>query len=152
MDNLVEGFAKAGVKALRVAFGGKVKASLEKYTLGYRLDHHPLRPEADRLANQERQIYHDIVNLRKMISKLEASGQHQNRLNCIKSDLAGKERIYNVVRAKQYALKERMLRDILSEADVVRELSSICSIPLTFCDRVDLYYLHNVCSRLTECD
>ena len=131
VDNLVEGFVKTGVKALRVAFGSKVKPSLEEHTLGYKLDHHPLKPEVDRLGDQEQEMQRDIVNLKKMISKLDASGHHQGRLDCMKRDLVGKEKMYNIAKAKQYALKERMLRDILSEADVVRELSSICSMPLT---------------------
>lgn len=128
VDNLVEGFAKAGVKALRVAFGGKVKPSLEEYTLGYKLDRHPLRPEADRLAEQEEKMQLDIVSLKKRISKLNASGQHPDRLNNMKRDVVVREKRCNVVRARKYELKERMLREILSEADVVRDLNFlICS-------------------------
>jgi len=63
VDNLVEGFAAVGVKPLRIAFGGKVKPSLLEHTLDYKFDRHPLKPEVDRLANQEQTLYSDLMAL-----------------------------------------------------------------------------------------
>jgi hypothetical protein len=119
VDNLVEGFAATGVKALRVAFGGKVKPSLYEHTLDYKIDHHPLKPEIDKLAEQEQAYENNLKALQKKIFDLDSSGRHQYRLDRMKSDMILKERQHNFVRSKKYQLRQKMLCDIFSAADVV---------------------------------
>jgi hypothetical protein len=107
------------VKALRVAFGGKVKASLFEHTLEYKLEQHPLKPEVDKLAEQEQKLFKELTDLQKTIFDLETNGRHQVRLDRMKGDLVFKERQRNVVNSKKYQLRQEMLREILAAADVV---------------------------------
>lgn len=116
----MEGLAATGVKPLRVAFSGKVKPSLFKHTLDYKLQQHILKPEVDKLDEQEQKIQKEVAALDKTIRGLDTSGRHQTRLDRMKSDMIVQERQYNMVRSKKYHLKQQMLRDILSDADVVR--------------------------------
>lgn len=120
VDNLVEGLAATGVKPLRVAFGSKVKPSLFEHTLECKLEQHILKPKVDKLEEQEQKIQKEIASLDKKIRELDTSGRHQTRLDRMRSDMIVRERQYNVVRSKKYHFKQQMLRDILSDADVVR--------------------------------
>lgn len=151
VDNLVEGLAATGVKPLRVAFGGKVKPSLFEHTLDYKLDRHPLRPEADRLAEEELKIQKSIGVLDKTIHELDISGRHQSRLDRMKSDVIVKERHFNAVRSRKFSLKQRMLRDILSDADVVRTIFNFDMSKVLSCC-LDLHYMYNIGSHGTEYD
>jgi len=119
VDNLVEGFVAVGVKALRVAFGGKVKASLTEHTLDYKLDQHPSKPELDRLTQEDHALDREITNLAKRIFELEKAGRYPSRLDRMRASVVFKERQQNIVRSRKYALRQKMLRQILAAADVV---------------------------------
>jgi hypothetical protein len=145
--------AATGVKPLRVAFGGKVKPSLFEHTLDYKLEQHPLKPEVDKLDEQEQRIQKDIVALGKTIHGLDTRGRHQIRLDRMKSDMIVKERQYNVVRSKKYHLKQQMLRDILSDADVVRYSPGfiLCQSLYLYLFFIDLHYVHHIRCCGIEC-
>jgi hypothetical protein len=119
VDNLVEGFVAVGVKALRIAFGGKVKSSLFEHTLDYQFDQHPLKPQLDELAKEEHRLDREIKDLEKRIFELETAGRYLSRIDRMKASVVFKERQRNIVRAKKYALRQKMLRQILAAADVV---------------------------------
>jgi hypothetical protein len=119
VDNLVEGFVAVGVKALRIAFGGKVKSSLFEHTLDNKFDQHPSKPQLDELAKEEHRLDREIKDLEKRIFELETAGRYPSRLDRMKASVVFKERQRNIVRAKKYALRQKMLRQILAAADVV---------------------------------
>lgn len=110
------------MKPLRVAFGGKVKPSLHEHTLDHKLERHPLKPKVDKLEEDELRIRKEIAALTKKIRELDTSGRHQIRLDRMRSDLIVKERQQKVTGSKKYHFKQQMLRDILSDADVVRSM------------------------------
>ena len=60
VDNLVEGLAKVGLKPLRVGSDGKVRASLEQYTLEYQSEMHPLKPEHDKVVEQFKEVRQEM--------------------------------------------------------------------------------------------
>lgn len=107
------------MRPLRIAFSGKVKPSLFEHTLDNKFEQHPLKPEADQLAEREQKLQAAITALGKMVTDLEPKGKHLARLDRMKINIHFKEKERNVVRMKRYNLKQKMLRDILSAADVV---------------------------------
>ncbi|KAH7911786.1 P-loop containing nucleoside triphosphate hydrolase protein [Hygrophoropsis aurantiaca] len=115
VDNLVEGFASSGIKPLRVGYGGKIKSSLYKHTLDYKLEQHPLKPRVDSLiSDQER--------LEKRRSDLAEKIQNESkapRLERMRTAFVSVERQAQVIKSKLYALHQEMLREITSEADVI---------------------------------
>jgi hypothetical protein len=119
VDNLVEGFVAAGVKALRIAFGGTVKPSLFEHTLGYKLDHHPSKPQLDKFTQEEHALDSELKALEKRIVELEKEGRFLSRLDRMMASVVFKEKQVNIVRARKYVLKQKMLRQILAAADVV---------------------------------
>lgn len=115
------------MKPVRVAFGGKVKSSLYEHTLDCKIEGHPLKPTLDKLTEEEKTLRTDIDELKKKIraKKVKTTPQYEARLVRMRSAGIMKERVLNVVRAKMYAMRQRMLREILAAADVVRIFISI---------------------------
>ena len=108
----------AGVRPLRVGYDGKVKSSLLEHTLDYKLEKHPLKNEVDELSKTEE-------NLRKRASalrdKLDDSSNEDIRLTKrAHVTLIGIEKQQGAVRSKLYAIRQRMLKDVIHGADVVR--------------------------------
>lgn len=123
VDNLVEGFAAAGVKPVRVAFGSQVKSSLKEHTLDYKMEIHPLKPKLDGLIEEEQALKNYLLEQRKKIiaaMRKQKSPKLEQRIRNMKINANHSDRLRNLVRAKQYSMKQIMLREILSEADVVR--------------------------------
>jgi regulator of nonsense transcripts 1 len=126
VDNLVEGFAKAGLKPLRVGFGSKLRASLHEYSLDYLLLKHPLQPLLLETIALLEQLEEEIANLtaliRETLKKLEGkepSAAMQQRLRNMYQAMGMKDRRRNELRAKKYGLQQEMLHDIVKSADVV---------------------------------
>jgi superfamily I DNA and/or RNA helicase len=114
VDNLVEGLVAAGMKPLRVAFGGstKVAPSLFEYTLDRKFELHHLKPEFDKLVEYEKTLLEKIRALNNAKYNLEFIREHRVRLERMEIDYKG-------TRYEKYCLKRNMLREILSAADVV---------------------------------
>lgn len=132
VDNLVEGLAATGLTPLRVGFGGKVKASLIQHTLDYKLDIHPLKPKLDKLIQDGDALSEELRSLvnRTQEFKDKHAGKSLNQrehtmLTRMQEALLTMEARANVLRAKKYAIHQEMLRDVLRQADVVRQLSTV---------------------------
>jgi hypothetical protein len=125
VDNLVEGFATAGVKPLRVGYGSKVKASLYEHTLDHKIEIHPLKYQVDRLAREEKILEEQVTDLRSCIHGLRDAVAKNllERQSNMRRTLAWKERCLSACRSKMYRMRQRMLRDILDGSDVVRKMS-----------------------------
>lgn len=121
VDNLVEGFVAAGVKPLRVGYGGKIKATLYEHTLDAKLEAHPLKPKADQVLKEQESIEKKRSELYQRIIAAEKSGKAE-RLERMRSALAMLERQILALRAKLYAMHQEMLNDITAAADVVSDL------------------------------
>jgi hypothetical protein len=123
VDNLVEGFVAAGVKPLRVGYGGKIKASLHEHTLDAKLEAHPLKAKADQVLKEQESTERKRGELSQRIVAAEKSGKAE-RLERMRSALAMLERQILAQRAKLYAMHQEMLNDITAAADVVSDLLS----------------------------
>ncbi|KAH7882136.1 P-loop containing nucleoside triphosphate hydrolase protein [Phlebopus sp. FC_14] len=121
VDNLVEGLATAGVKPLRVGYGGKVKSSLAQHTLDYKLEQHPLKPKVEKLLEEQKDIEARRTDLVKNIATSEKStgDRFRERLERMRNALIMVERKSMAVKSKLYAMHQEMLRDISSAADVI---------------------------------
>lgn len=122
VDNLVEGFAAAGLKPLRIGFRGKIKDSLTKHTLDYKLDQHPLKPKVDRFLEEKSAAEKKRLDLTKKIEAVQRAPTTRTvgRLDQMRSALLAQERQSMAIAAKLYAIHQEMLRDITADADVVR--------------------------------
>lgn len=130
VDNLVEGFVKAGLKPLRVGFGSRIRASLRDYSLDYLLTKHPLQPlclETIALLNElEEEINQLSSRLSETLKKLENGGSSKalkERAENMYRAMAMKDRQQTQLKAKIYGLQQEMLHDIVKSADVVSVLS-----------------------------
>ncbi|KAG5650472.1 hypothetical protein H0H81_012135, partial [Sphagnurus paluster] len=123
VDNLVEGLVAGGVKALRVGSGSHVRASLLEYTLDHKLAIHPLASELIRLVQEEEKLAHKLDDLSKRLSDVQRQAKTSTRMqtkaaNMTRAVLA-LEANQSSLRSKKYGMRQEMLRDVLSEADVV---------------------------------
>lgn len=66
VDNLVESFAKAGVKPLRVGFAGRVPPALHRYTLDSFIETHTSKPALDKLRT-------DLASAERRLETVQAS-------------------------------------------------------------------------------
>lgn len=122
VDNLVEGFAGARLKPLRIGFRGKIKDSLTEHTLDYKLDQHPLKSKVDRLLEEKSVTEKKRLDLTKRIEGVQRTPTTRaaGRLDQMRSALLAQERQSMAIAAKLYAIHQEMLRDITADADVVR--------------------------------
>jgi len=136
VDNLVEGFAGARLKPLRIGFRGKIKDSLTEHTLDYKLDQHPLKSKVDRLLEEKSATEKRRSDLTKRIEAVQRAPTTRatGHLDQMRSALLAQERQSMAIAAKLYAIHQEMLRDITADADVVRVHFQISfSVPLISC-------------------
>lgn len=121
VDNLVEGFAEARLKPLRIGFRGKIKDSLVAHTLDYKLDQHILQSKVDRLLKEKNDAEKKLTDLTKRIEAVQRAPTTRaaGRLDQMRSALLAQERQSMAIAAKLYAIHQEMLRDTTADADVV---------------------------------
>jgi chaperonin cofactor prefoldin len=125
VDNLLEGLADAGLKPLRVGYGGKVKKSLEVYTVEYQKSKHPLKPTVDSLEKDIAELQHSLKKLATSIVELDDALQSPrppasllNRQATMERRHSALEKRTKATQAKLFAVEDEMIRDILGRADV----------------------------------
>lgn len=121
---MVEGLVTAGVKPLRVGYGGKVKESLFTHTLDYKMKTHPLAAQLREATKQADEVEKNRENLLIRIADLRASGTSSKfaRLVNMENAALALERRLGALRGKAYRLYQHMLREIVHGSDVVRIL------------------------------
>jgi hypothetical protein len=138
VDNLVEGLYHAGVKPLRVGFGGKVRPSLLEHTLDYKLEEHPLKPNIDELSKKQEELQKYMENMRQKFDELKkrdnCSSQRPKRMQM---SLISLERRLGVLNASLYARRQAMLRSIVGCLDTRNNL----------CSRYALHASHQLASH-----
>lgn len=122
VDNLVEGFAEARLKPLRIGLRGKIKDSLTPHTLDYKLDKHPLKSKVDKLLEEKNRTEKKLTDLTKRIEAVQRAPtiRSAGQVDQMRSALLAQERQSMAIAAKLYAIHQEMLRDITADADVVR--------------------------------
>ncbi len=121
VDNLVEGLVNASLDPVRIGYNGKMKASLLDYSLDVKLSTHELAPEYERSKAKLEAVHKKRRELVKRITELEQkrSGSLAVRISNMEADAIAMERQIGFLKSKTYALYLRMVKDILSRADVV---------------------------------
>lgn len=109
------------MKPLRVAFAGKVKSNLLDYTLDHKLAIHQLKPALDKLVGELDKLEAFITDLQRKLEATKASGRNEQRAKSMQRDLLAKENWQGRLKSKTYAMRQHMLRDVISQADVVSQ-------------------------------
>ncbi|EIW76725.1 P-loop containing nucleoside triphosphate hydrolase protein [Coniophora puteana RWD-64-598 SS2] len=152
VDNLVEGLLKAGLKPLRVGFGGKVNASLHDCTLDAKMEKHRHKPVVDKLLAEQERINQHIAELNKRLRerqrdpKIRDNARNQAIIENLRNALVVSERRLGIVRGKLHVLHNDMLRDITAQADVicttcissVNSALSVIDFPVVFLDEASM--------------
>ncbi|EAU87614.2 hypothetical protein CC1G_09711 [Coprinopsis cinerea okayama7 len=135
VDNLVEGLAAAGVKPLRVGAVGSVRPSLLQHTLAAKLEAHPLFSAHQDLVDQEEKIKKELEEMHAKVHSAEtelkdkkegrASKAMIGRIANMMAAKSALERKEAVVKGKKNTVKQAMLREVTSEADVCQHLALI---------------------------
>lgn len=126
VDNLVEGLVSSSVKALRVGFGGNVRSSLIEHTLDHKLETHPLQPTLARLVKREEELSSRMMDLESQLvqvrrQELNGTKGLGKRGDNMQLSLLNMQNEQNVLKSRIYAMQQQMLRNVISEADVVCE-------------------------------
>ena len=158
VDNLVEGLISSGVKALRVGSGGNVRSTLIEHTLDHRLETHFLGPVLARLVKREEQLSARMKDLESRLEEVRFT-----ELNCTKGidnkrgdnmqlSLLTMQNEQHALKSRIYAIQQRMLRDVISDADVVRKINGVFGGFFLSVIFIDLYDMHHIRMRSFECD
>jgi hypothetical protein len=99
---------------------------LLEHTLEFKLERHPLRPELDELVKKEEVLRKRASNLRTKFNDLSDDDTHtkMDRIRKAHHTLVGIQKQQGALGSKIYAIRQKMLRQIVHEADVVRPLES----------------------------
>lgn len=117
VDNLVEGCAAAGLKPLRVSYGGNVRQDLVETTLDRQLDRHPLAPAITRLDSQTKDLLQAVTKLRSILGQGNRSDLAKTPK--LENQLLQLENRFSATKKRLFAVQQTRLRDVLSYADVV---------------------------------
>jgi regulator of nonsense transcripts 1 len=131
VDNLVEGFAQAGVKPLRVGYNGVVREPLLQHSLDYKLQQHPLHRPLTASVEEESKVTPAIQKLLKdcedLNAKVEASVRPRKstlqRVSNMKKAIINLGERQAFLKRRIYAMQQDMLKDVIEAADVVRSVS-----------------------------
>lgn len=126
VDNLVEGLVSSGVKALRVGFGGNVRSSLIEHTLDYKLETHPLQPTLARLVKREEELSARMIALESRLGEVRRKELNDTKGLTKRGDnmqlsLLSMQNQQHALKSRLYAMQQQMLRNVISDADVVCE-------------------------------
>ncbi|CAK5279145.1 unnamed protein product [Mycena citricolor] len=155
VDNLVEGFAAANMRPLRVGSAGRVKESLKQYTLHQKLAEHPLQQVLEPLQVEKEKLEKQLDELDTKIDEAEkktktANNKAAERLLAIRLNMdrekTRKQRQHRSLKGRVYALQMKMLKHIIMEADVICTtcITSACQalqlvdFPVVFLDEASM--------------
>lgn len=157
VDNLVEGLAAAGVKPLRVGFGGRVRTSLLEHTLDYKLQAHPLQPKVVHALEKGEDLRTRITDLQERLAdtrtKMANNPRLTERANNMQVALIQLERDEEALKSRMYAMKQEMLGDVIGDADVVCHINYF--FPVSFTHNLHgkgLHDVYHVCMCCPKCD
>lgn len=114
----------SGVKALRVGFGGNVRSSLLEHTLDHKLSIHPLQPTLLKLIKREEELSTRLVDLETRLKNVRDTESSGNARIGVRGDRMQKALLamqgeHGALKSRKYAMQQEMLRDVISDADVV---------------------------------
>ncbi|KAI0314198.1 P-loop containing nucleoside triphosphate hydrolase protein [Amylostereum chailletii] len=120
VDNLVEGFAAAGLTPLRVSSSGRSKRSLYAHTLEAHLERHPRRGALEKKTKEAEAAGARVKSLSALIAKEAPGGEgRKQRAENMRQARANAERRLGALNGAVWRMKQEMLGDVLRTADVV---------------------------------
>ncbi|TRM69680.1 P-loop containing nucleoside triphosphate hydrolase protein, partial [Schizophyllum amplum] len=151
VDNLVEGLVKAGLKPLRIGFGGKVQPDLLEHALDHKLSTHPARPAIDAAQEERRKLNTELDELKFSLQEDKArlaSGSSNLRVRVQRKQTAvfAKKRALQALTSKVYRMEQQVLREIVDAADVVcttcisaaSVVLNVADFPVVFIDEASM--------------
>ncbi|KAF7297208.1 hypothetical protein MIND_00953900 [Mycena indigotica] len=156
VDNLVEGLAAAGLKPLRIGFAGQVRDSLHPHTMDFKLERHSLKATFDTIIKKQSEQSNYVRELSEKMSEMEekvtkaptasAMDRAKKILESMRLDIAARQRSQAVLKARAYALRMEMIRDIIAQSDVVCSTCvtsvsyslSVVDFPVVFLDEASM--------------
>ncbi|KAG6902936.1 hypothetical protein C0995_009328 [Termitomyces sp. Mi166 len=148
VDNLVEGLVQSGVKALRVGSGTSVRSSITQYTLDHKLSEHPSAPRLQSIVKDIDDLTRKIDDLKKRLRDTlrQTSFRARQKAENMTRGLLALGANLQALKSKKYALSQQMLRDVLSDADVICTtcITSACmalkvtDFPVVFLDEASM--------------
>ena len=115
----------AGVKALRVGFGGSIKESLRPYSLDTKLEEHRLQKalkaqvkEKDNLQAKMDDLEARLRDVQEKISST-STGRLVEKEQNMKMALVSIQKQFAVTKVKVFSIQQEMLRDVVNAADAV---------------------------------
>ncbi len=123
----MEGMARAGLKPLRVGFQGNIRSSLLPHSLDFKLQSHHLYPtlegvkgDADALAKDLRKKQTSYTKALLKIKESQTPNKNKmTRVANMLKDITMIKLRHKGIEKKIYAMRQEMLRDVVSDADVV---------------------------------
>ena len=115
----------AGVRALRVGFGGSIKESLRPYSLDTKLEEHRLQKtlkaqvkEKDNLQAKMDDLEARLRDVQEKISST-STGRLVEKEQNMKMALVSMQKRFAVTKVKVFSIQQEMLRDVVNAADAV---------------------------------
>ena len=117
----------AGLKPLRVGFAGKVKPSLLQFTPESEMERHPLRTKYEQLRERVKELEKSIKELIARLRDYKKAGNSRfsQRVQAMEEDVLWKEKQVASLDRRAYGIYMTMLRDVVTQADVVSHLVSL---------------------------
>ena len=119
VDNLVEGFVKAGLDPVRIGYG-QIKSGLREHLFEFKLEQHPLYLKYKVTLENLESLEKDLKQTNARIFERQKQGGSSGELSRLKShrDAACAKR--SRLDSEKLALYRQMQTEILANADVVR--------------------------------
>ena len=119
VDNLVEGFVKAGLDPVRIGYG-QIKSTLQEYSLESKIERHPLYPKYGVVLENMEELGKELKRICALISEHQKRGappQELSRLKARRGVLDAKLSRFDSTKQTMY---QQMRTEVLNSADVVR--------------------------------
>jgi len=123
VDNLVEGFATAGLDPIRIGYG-QVKSTLQEHSFEFKIEQHPLYPKYGVVLENLKSLEKDLSQTYARIfehQKQKAPPSELSRLTSRRDVLYAKLSRFNSTKQTMY---QQMQTEVLASADVVRFFAS----------------------------
>jgi superfamily I DNA and/or RNA helicase len=151
----------AGVKALRVGFGGSIKESLRPYSLDTKLEEHrlqkKLKAQIEEKDNLQAKMDDLEARLRDVQDKISSTstGRLVEKEHNMKMAIVSMQKRFAVTKAKVFSIQQEMLRDVVNAADAVCIsffFPKVIYLVLTFFEQICTTCITSACMALNVTD
>lgn len=119
VDNLVEGFVKAGLNPVRIGYG-QANPALREYSFEFKIEQHPLYPEYDAVSKNSEKLERDLRQSSAHISERREQGAPSHELSRLKSSRDVLDARLSRLNSRRQSMYQQIQTEVLNSADVVR--------------------------------